>query len=173
VIDSVLELAADPADPLADLIDPERIAVAGHSLGGLTVLGAAYNSCCRDERVDAVIAAAAVEVPFPDGTYDGRPATPLLVVHGGRDDVIPFDEGAAVFAAAFPPAYFLQLPTADHDSMLVRQNPRYDEDLADITDRTLIAFLDRYLREDADALDGLQASIEATGLATFEERPAG
>ena len=112
VIDSVLELGADPDDPLADQVDTERIALAGHSLGSVSVHGAAYNSCCVDDRVDAVIMVAAFDGPFPNGTLDDRPAIPLLVIHGRLDEVISITQGEAVYDAAFEPAFLVRFPTA-------------------------------------------------------------
>ena len=54
LIDTVVERAADPQWPLAGMVDNSQIAAIGHSNGAITVLGISANSCCRDERVDAV-----------------------------------------------------------------------------------------------------------------------
>jgi hypothetical protein len=45
---------------------------------------------------------------------------PLLIVHGDRDDVIPFAHGEAVFAAAREPKRFLHVPGGDHGDLWLR-----------------------------------------------------
>jgi dipeptidyl aminopeptidase/acylaminoacyl peptidase len=54
-LDSVIKMATAPADPLFNKLDVDHIAVAGHSLGAMTTVGAALNSCCSQARVDAAI----------------------------------------------------------------------------------------------------------------------
>ena len=39
---------------------------------------------------------------------------PLLVIHGGKDTNIPIEEGRRLFAAAFEPKEWLELPKANH-----------------------------------------------------------
>ena len=39
--------------PLAGMVEPDEIGIGGHSLGDITTLGVAANSCCRDDRVKA------------------------------------------------------------------------------------------------------------------------
>ena len=56
--------------------------------------------------------------------------------------------------------------------MLSTENPRYDEAVADLVEGTVMSFLDRYLRGDADALDGIAAELEDSKLATFETNGA-
>ena len=46
--------------------------------------------------------------------------TPLLELHGDRDEVVPFDQGKLVFAAAPQPKKFITLAGAGHnDTYLV------------------------------------------------------
>lgn len=167
VIDSILRLDADSGDPLHGHVDVEHIAAAGHSLGGLTTLGATYNSCCIDERIDAAISIAGFEEPFPGGDFADRPATPLLLIHGQLDRVIPIDSdnaGDALFQTARPPAHYLRFPQGDHMNML------QPGDLAQVVDDTMLAFLDTYLRSDTGRLDELAATVDDKGLAAFESR---
>jgi fermentation-respiration switch protein FrsA (DUF1100 family) len=51
-----------------------------------------------------------------------KPHAPLLVVHGAQDDVVPFDHGKCVFAAAAEPKQFAEFPECGHDD-ISRSNP--------------------------------------------------
>jgi fermentation-respiration switch protein FrsA (DUF1100 family) len=57
---------------------------------------------------------------------------PLLVVHGMRDEMIPFDRGERLFREALQPKQHLWLPDADHNQLV------NDEDAA----RTVREFFD-------------------------------
>ena len=54
--------------------------------------------------------------------------------------------------------------------MVVISTPDYDQADADITDQTMVAFLDRFLRGDAEALDGVAAELAESELATFHAK---
>lgn len=97
--------------------DPEHIAVAGHSLGAMTALAEGFNSCCVDHRVDAVVAVAGGLAAFPGGLYD--PGTiPVLLVHGARDDVVPYTRSGEALQEVGTSAYLLTVERGDHDGYL-------------------------------------------------------
>jgi uncharacterized protein len=51
---------------------------------------------------------------------------PLLVVHGDRDDVVPFSQGRQVFEAAPGPKEFYTIPGAGHnDTYIVGDDPYF------------------------------------------------
>jgi predicted dienelactone hydrolase len=56
VITQVLQWGG--GDPLAGMVDPDRIAAAGHSDGEVVSFGVGFLECCRDPRVRSVIAMA-------------------------------------------------------------------------------------------------------------------
>lgn len=56
---------------------------------------------------------------FPVVDWVRERSTPLLVIHGDRDDVIPFSFGREVFDAAAEPKQFLPLPRAGHNDILM------------------------------------------------------
>ncbi len=87
VISQLLADSGDPASPLHGLIDPHRVAVAGHSDGGDTVAAAADNTCCRDDRVSAAIVLAGAELSSFGGTYFPPGSPPTLFVQGTGDTV--------------------------------------------------------------------------------------
>ncbi|MCX8213344.1 MAG: alpha/beta hydrolase [SAR202 cluster bacterium] len=45
----------------------------------------------------------------------GRIGAPLMVLHGDRDDIAPFDMGVAVFEATTPPKRFYRIERAGHN----------------------------------------------------------
>ncbi len=150
VIDRVL--AENEGDgPLVGVVDGELIAVAGHSNGAITTLGAVANSCCRDDRADAAIALAGTTAsPFADGEYDLTDAPPILFVHGTDDQQVSYDSSVAMFNRALGPKGLLTIEGRDHGSWLA-EGPDI-ELIAAVT----IDFLDAELGGEPDA----QASLE-------------
>lgn len=89
VIDRVLQQAHHRDSPLYRRVDARHLGVAGHSLGGVTVYGVVFNSCCRDRRIDAVVVMDGRTAPFGSHrfTFDD---TPLLLIHLTGDPVVAF-----------------------------------------------------------------------------------
>jgi predicted dienelactone hydrolase len=137
VITKMLELDHRKNSPVDNLIDANRIGVAGHSLGAITTLGVADNSCCQDPRIDAAVSIAGLELPFPGGTYFTGHDAPLLLVHGTADKTIPYGSSQRLFADAQSPKFFLTLEGAPH-------TPFFGAWGSPVTN-TVLAFLDRYL----------------------------
>lgn len=97
--------------------DPERIVVTGHSLGGMTALAVGFNSCCADNRVDAVVAVAGRLATFPGGTYHSG-TVPVLLVHGSADDVVPYAGSGEALQEVGTSAYLLTVDGGDHGGYL-------------------------------------------------------
>jgi dienelactone hydrolase len=74
------------AHPLAGMVDPDRVGVAGHSDGLVTAYGMSALECCRDRRVAAVVAMAGilgnVANPLEEDT-----GVPVMHVMGERDEL--------------------------------------------------------------------------------------
>jgi poly(3-hydroxybutyrate) depolymerase len=87
-------LALPPADPLRAVIDPDRLAAAGHSGGGITTVG--LFSAERDERLKAGVVLAGTD--FQGAPFAG-PAAAMLMVHGRADDTVTYRAGRTVFRA--------------------------------------------------------------------------
>ena len=168
LISEMVRLGADRSSPYAGLVDGERVAVAGHSLGAATTLGVGFNECCVDRRIDAGIVMAGGEALFPADKWFGAIRTPILVVHGDDDRIVRIADGQKVFADAPPPKAMLTLFGGDHNrpyggSLATTENPeRLGATLTGpttIVNTTAIAFLDRYLKNQADALSRLQTRL--------------
>ncbi len=117
---------------------PQQIIVHGESLGT-----AAAAHVASVEAVGGVI----LEAPFPSARavaqsvlpvlgpllvwgFDvrsrlARIRAPLLVIHGDRDEVIPFRLGRAVFDAASQPKQFWTVPGAGHNDIPETAGPGY------------------------------------------------
>lgn len=164
VIDELLRLNADDASPLRGSIDPARIGAAGHSLGGMTTLALAANTCCHDERVKAAIVLAGREVPFK-GEFWPRIRTPVLFVHGDADASVPYSDGRRAFAGAPPPRFLVTILGGDHGRPF---GGAPDDAQARVVTATGLDFLDHYLKDDPVGLDRLRADATVAGVARFE-----
>ena len=166
VIDQILRLNADDGSPLQGAVDPNRIGVAGHSMGGMTALAVAGNTCCHDARIKAAVILAGRETPFGSGQFWSRIKTPLLLVHGDADYSVLYGDGRKAFANAPPPRFLLTIVNGDHGTPFTgdRENPQASL----VTDVTL-DFLDHYLRSVPEGLDHLQARAAAPGIAKLEQ----
>lgn len=135
-------------------VDPERIILFGHSLGGAVAIELAVR---LGRRVHGLI----VESSFASGRevtrflipvmrprmlgnaipdfYDsqakvGRVRAPLLVTHGEEDSLLPLAMGEALYQAAREPKFFFPVPGADHRDVYQAGGPAYYERLASFVD---------------------------------------
>jgi dienelactone hydrolase len=161
VIDEMLGLPGD--DPLAGVADPDHVAVGGHSLGSATTFGVAYNSCCVDDRIDAAISVSGGGLPYEGGDYETMPDTPLLLMHGARDPLVPVAAGDATFENQPGPVTYVRFTEADHNNLF------WGED-GELLDTASLAFLDASLRDAPAALESLPAEVDASGRATFDSK---
>lgn len=138
VITQMLQLDNTPGSPVYHAIARHSIGVVGHSLGAITTLAVADNSCCHDPRVRAAVSLSGLRLPFGDGTWGTVPPTPLLVVHGTADDTTPYLNGLESYAGAAPPKYMLTLFGASHSFV--------ENGASAVMLQTVSAFLDVYLK---------------------------
>ena len=90
-------------------IDPQRIAAAGHSAGGVTTLG--MFSTSRDDRLVAGVVLAGRQVlatPFTG------PSAPMLFVHGKLDTTVAYADGRTAYDAVPWPKAFLTITEGGH-----------------------------------------------------------
>jgi len=119
VIDAVTE--GGQAIPAAD---PERVVLVGHSLGAMTALATAFNTCCVDQRVDAVVSIAGQLATFPGGVWNTG-LVPVLLVHGRLDDTVAYAGSGEALQELGPSAYLLTVEEGDHGGYLSRDDTDY------------------------------------------------
>jgi alpha-beta hydrolase superfamily lysophospholipase len=143
-----------------EAMDTRHAAVAGHSLGAVTTLGVAANSCCLDPRADAAVAFSGGPLPFEGGTYFSQPGPPLMLAHGTDDAIAPYGASVATYASAAPPKALLRLEGAPHGPFVAPW-------LSPIV-RSVSKFLNGYLKERKAALRRLAQVGSVPGVASIE-----
>lgn len=161
IIDELLAASADPESLLYNAANGEKIAVGGHSNGGITTYGLVANSCCLDGRIDAALVLSGVTSPFAGGEYQLTDTPPLLLVHGIYDDLILYNSAARTYNALSPVKGLLTLEESDHGSYFSPQDPAFDAVALATTD-----FFEAVLRSDSAALARLPDD-QTPGLATM------
>jgi predicted dienelactone hydrolase len=166
VISRLLAATAAPGGPLAGVIDPARIAVAGQSDGGIAALAAAYALRTHDPRIKAAVVLSGAELSGFGGYpfHAGEP--PLLAVQGTADTTNAPRNTYAYFDGAARPKYLLRLLGAGH-------LPPYTTETAQLAlvERTTLAFLGSYLGGAPGAPARIAAAAANTPLASLTSRP--
>ncbi len=114
-------------------IDPEKIVIYGGSLGG----GVAVDLASRKKHRALVLAKTFTSLPdvaqhlhpwlpvrwlmrnrFDNLGKIGRCTSPVFIVHGTADSLVPFEHGQRLFAAANEPKHFMPVDRGDHNDPL-------------------------------------------------------
>jgi dienelactone hydrolase len=165
VISNLLSASSRSGGQLQGLIDPQRIAVSGHSDGGETALAVAYDRRFRDPRVGAAAIFSGARIPgtgfsFPPGS------PPLLATQGTADTINPPRFTRSFYDAASPPKFLLTLFGASHLPPYTNQRPQLH-----IVERVTIAFFDRYLKREAGPVSRLARLGTVRGIASLAAQP--
>ena len=160
---ALLDFALSHA-PYKDAIDPARIGLMGHSLGGYTVLGLAGAwPQWRDARFKAVLAMAPYTAPFIDKETLGKIAIPVLYMGGTKDRLIGPELMAQSYAMAKAPKYLVMLKGGGHFAF-TELSKSYQATIASYA----TSFFDRALKEHpAPKLD----QPAGNQVAQYEHRP--
>jgi fermentation-respiration switch protein FrsA (DUF1100 family) len=127
-------------------VPADRIVCFGESLGGAVAIRLATERPCAGVAVVATftslkevarahygLAAAAVGKRFDSLARIGRLAVPLFVAHGDQDEIVPYELGERLFAAAPEPKRFLRVRGATHNDVLA--HPALLDAIADFARR--------------------------------------
>jgi len=161
VISAILGLSAAHGGVLSGLVNPNEIAVVGHSDGGDVSLATAVDPCCKDSLVKAAIILSGAELAAFGNTYYAQGSVPLLVVQGTADTINPPPCSIQLYNAAPSPKYYLSLLGATHEPPYLDPGP-----LRTLVETTTTDFLDGYLKGRSTALPALVASGTVAGQAT-------
>ncbi len=167
VLDHLLESATDPAGDWAGVIDPDRIGVAGLSLGGATTYALGFNPCCRDERADAAMVLSGALFPM-GGPYELDGHIPLLVVHGTDDLAFAHQTAVDAVAEASDPVWFITLEGGTHAEPFEDAPSPHDT----ITEAATMHWWDLVLLGDQDAATRLLTDATVAGLSRVDRNPA-
>jgi fermentation-respiration switch protein FrsA (DUF1100 family) len=111
---------------------PERIAVWGESLGGGVAVALAAERRIGKLILEAPFTSAAevaqrtylifpvrllMHDQFPSDQRIGRVTAPVLVMHGERDNVVPFDLGERMVGLIVAPKQFVRFPEGGHNDL--------------------------------------------------------
>ena len=141
--------------PLAGLADPGRIAVAGHSDGGMAVAGMTLGGLPRDPRVKAALVLSGDTLDAPRSPLGN---VPVLVVEGTAD---PINPAAAdrLWSVSEAPRALVRILGGGHLPPYVTAGAQQDEVRAATVD-----FLDAELSGARDGLARLAHDADAPGL---------
>jgi fermentation-respiration switch protein FrsA (DUF1100 family) len=135
-----LHLDADAAyDAVLQLgYDSTQVVIHGESLGTAIAVDLASRRPCAGLILESPLSSlgemAATLVPivgplladgFNTKTTIKRVRVPLLVMHGDDDEIVPFSQGQAVFAAANQPKDFWHIRGAHHNDLLYVAGDQY------------------------------------------------
>jgi dienelactone hydrolase len=155
VITRMLALNGKPGGKLSGRIDPDRVAAAGHSAGGITTVGMFSGN--RDDRLKAgIVLSGRLGLPVP---FSGEPA-PILFVHGKLDKTVRFAEGLSAFDAVPWPKAMMSVTRGGHVAITKDFPPVLD---------TTTDFLRYALYGDTAAKDRLKADATRGGRASFKD----
>lgn len=71
---------------------------------------------------------------YDSGARIGKVHRPVLIMHGERDEIVPVEQGEALFRAANHPKTFRLLPGARHNDTFYASGPVYWEQLKEFLD---------------------------------------
>jgi len=132
-------------------VDPKRVVFFGRSLGAAVAAELAAREKCMALILETPFASiremARVAFPLiPIGgllriRYDTvdkvkKIKVPLLVLHGDRDDIVPYEQGKKVFEAAPEPKEFYTIRSARHNDTYAVGGEPYFAIIKDFIDRT-------------------------------------
>ena len=161
VLTRLVALSARPGDRFSGLLDPHQVGAAGQSDGGNTVAAIAASTCCTDRRLKAVAVLSGAEWPPMPGRYFPGRAPPMLFTQGTADTINPPWMSLQLYHAdANGPRYYLDLLGASHLIPYQATNP-----VEHLVARVTLAFFDRYVLGQADALKTMTRDGNVTGTA--------
>jgi len=104
--------------------------LATHAKAGALIIESTFTSIRTLTRLVFPLPLPALPVKYDSLSKIGQLEMPLLVIHGERDELIPFAEGQALFKAAPEPKTWYPIPGAGHNDTYLAGGENYFRQLA-------------------------------------------
>jgi dienelactone hydrolase len=158
---------APGSHPLAATVDPQRIAVTGHSNGELIAYGLGFMQCCRDPRVKSVVSLAGNLGNVAGNPIQRDNGTPILHVLGSNDELQPWSAAIEWDRDNLtPPRWSVTVVGGSHASPYQRPSSPYFDGVVTIT----TDFLDGTLKGHPEQLTAIDDYVAAHPLLFRVER---
>lgn len=103
-LDTILAANEDPSSPFVDSLNPDAVAMSGHSFGGFTT----FRTTERDDRIKVAIPLAAASPP------EGRFDVPSLTIIGDVDSVVNNERSVAAYDRSVRPKWLVNIMHTGH-----------------------------------------------------------
>ncbi len=141
-------------------VNTDKVLVAGHSLGGITVVDMLGNPQQIDKRVDgAIVVAGTTNVLSFTKMFEGTPSIPVMFMHGDSDETVPYNLGVNTFQQAKTPKWFLTFVGGSHSFGILKSPEKLKETGAVYVD-AMIRFVDANVAG-TDVTASLQQLVDA------------
>jgi dienelactone hydrolase len=162
VITQVLGLRGD--EPLAGMVDRNRIAAAGHSDGEVVSFGVGFLECCRDSRVRSVIAMAG-DLSNANNPHVRDTGTPILHIMETNDEYDPYPHSIQWDRDNLTtPRWMVSLDSSHVPPYTQPGDPAFE-----LVSSITVAFLDGTLKGHPERLDDVTSGVAAQpGVGTLE-----
>ncbi|MET8087255.1 ricin-type beta-trefoil lectin domain protein [Micromonospora sp. NPDC005237] len=139
--------------PVRDRVDPNRLAVAGHSMGG----GGALSAASRRPSLKAVVGIA----PYSPSSNLANDRVPTMIFAGQADTVVTPSYATGLYNSrpTTTESVYVEVAGADHGFMVGRSNP--------VMVRTMLPFVKMFLDNDARYSQFLCPLLDSSGVVTY------
>ncbi|MFG2051394.1 ricin-type beta-trefoil lectin domain protein [Micromonospora sp. NPDC048935] len=139
--------------PVRDRVDPTRLAVAGHSMGG----GGALSAAIRRPSLKAVVGIA----PYSPSSNLANDRVPTMIFAGQADTVVTPSYATGLYNSlpATTESTYLEVAGADHGFMVGRSNP--------VMVRTMLPFVKMFVDNDTRYSQFLCPLLDNSGVVTY------
>ncbi|GFJ81874.1 poly(ethylene terephthalate) hydrolase family protein [Phytohabitans houttuyneae] len=139
--------------PVRDRVDPNRLAVSGHSMGG----GGALSAAIRRSSLKAVVGIA----PYSPSSNLANDRVPTMVFSGQADTVVTPSYATGLYNSlpATTESVYLEVAGADHGFMVGRSNP--------VMIRTMLPFVKMFIDNDTRYSQFLCPLLDSSGVVTY------
>jgi dienelactone hydrolase len=149
-------LALGPDQPLAGMVDPARIAAAGHSDGEVIAFGLGFLACCRDPHVRSVIAMAG-DLANANNPSVRDTGTPILHIMETGDEYDPYQHSIQWDRDNLTsPRWMVSLSSTHVPPYTQPGDPAFE-----LVSKLTIAYLDGTLKGSSEQLERVTSDVVA------------